>query len=255
MIYHGKLFELVRTVWNTENMPTEWKVAIICPTHKKGDRLNCDNYRGIALLNTAYKIFSGILLGRIKEYSEEIVGEYQCGTGRSTTDQIFSLRMILSKCWEVNIPVHQLFVDFKQAYDSINRSKLWFALEFLGVPTKLVSLCRMTITNSKCSVRVEGQLSKIFEVSSGVRQGDALSPVLFNLALEYVFRLSSLPQNNILYTKRNQVIGYADDICMLGRNAVAVKELFVRLEEPAREMGLRVNENKTLYMTTARGGV
>ena len=72
MIFHGgdelhdKLYQLMLTIWNSEELPTEWKVAILCPIHKKGDRLNCENYRGIALLNTAYKIFANILLERIK---------------------------------------------------------------------------------------------------------------------------------------------------------------------------------------------
>jgi Reverse transcriptase (RNA-dependent DNA polymerase) len=252
-----QLYELVLKVWQTESMPDEWKVAVLCPLHKKGDRLKCENFRGIALLCTAYKLFSLILLERIIPYAEEIIGDYQCGfrPNRSVTDQTFSLRMILSKCWEYNITVHQLFIDFKQAYDSLNRERLWFALEWLGVPKKLVSLCKLTVTDSRCCVKVEGRLSREFNVQSGVRQGDALSPILFSLALEYVFRLSKMPQDNILFDKSAQVLAYADDLCILGRSVAAVRELFIQLEPVAQEIGLVINESKTQYMSTTRKGV
>jgi len=80
-------------------MPTEWNVIIICPIHKKGDTMECSNYRGVSLLNRAYKIFSNILSARISPFAENIIGNYQCGfrKNRSTTNQIFMLRQILEK--------------------------------------------------------------------------------------------------------------------------------------------------------------
>ena len=66
--------------------------------------IDCDNYRGISLLSTSYKIFSNIHLPRMTPYANEIVGEYQCGfrSNRSTVDHIFSIRQILEKKWEYN---------------------------------------------------------------------------------------------------------------------------------------------------------
>lgn len=249
-----QLYRLMLTIWRTEQLPEEWKVAIVCPIHKKGDRLQCKNYRGISLLCCAYKIFSNILLVKMARYSEEIIGEYQCGfrPNRSTTDQTFALRMVLSKCWEYNRDIHQLFVDFRAAYDSIDRERLWSAMAWLGIPPKLVSLCRMTVAESQCRVRVERSLSESFHVSSGVRQGDGLSPVLFNLALEFVFRKASLPQDDYLLNKSLQVLAYADDICILGHNATTVQDCFSKLDEEGRKIGLQVNTDKTKYMVMAK---
>jgi hypothetical protein len=73
----------------------------------------------VALLSTAYKILSNILLARLTPHVSEIIGDRQCGfrRNRSTTDQIFYIRQILEKKWEFNGTVHQLFIDFKKAYD------------------------------------------------------------------------------------------------------------------------------------------
>lgn len=107
-------------------MPAEWNLGIICPLHKKGDQLLCSNYRGITLLNTIYKLLSNILYNRLLIYTENIVGQYQCGfrPNKSTTDQLFTLRQILEKTHEWSIDTYHTFIDFKAAYDNVKRSKL-----------------------------------------------------------------------------------------------------------------------------------
>jgi hypothetical protein len=94
--------------------------------YKKGDKTDCNNYRGFSLLSTTYKILSNILLARITPYVNEIIRDHQCGfrRNRSTMDPIFYIRQILEKKWEYNGTVHQLFIDLKKAYDSIKREVL-----------------------------------------------------------------------------------------------------------------------------------
>jgi sorting nexin-29 len=64
----------------------EWRIGIICPLLKKGDPMQCANYRGITLLNTTYKVFSKIVYARLLHYAENIIGKYQSGLsiGKST---------------------------------------------------------------------------------------------------------------------------------------------------------------------------
>ena len=89
--------------------------------------MQCKNYRGISLLCTGYKILTTVINNRLKKYTEHIIGEYQAGfgTGKSTTDQIFTVKKLLLKVWQHNVEIHQIFVDFQKAYDSIRRDKLY----------------------------------------------------------------------------------------------------------------------------------
>jgi hypothetical protein len=82
------IHKLIISIWNKEELPEDWKESVIVTIYKKGDKTDCNNYRGISLLPTTYKI-----------YTEEIIGDHQCGfrRNRSTTDHIFCIRQILEK--------------------------------------------------------------------------------------------------------------------------------------------------------------
>jgi hypothetical protein len=64
-------------------MPDQWKESIIVPVHKTGDKTDCNNYCGISLLSTSYKILSNILLSRLSPYIDEIIVDHQCGFRRN----------------------------------------------------------------------------------------------------------------------------------------------------------------------------
>jgi hypothetical protein len=104
-------------IWNKKELSDQCKESIIVPVHKKDDKTDCNNYRGISLLSISYKILSNILLSRLSPFIDEIFGAHQCGfrRDRSTIDKILCIRQILEKKWEYNETVHKLFVDFKKA--------------------------------------------------------------------------------------------------------------------------------------------
>ncbi|GFW37932.1 uncharacterized protein TNCV_4631331 [Trichonephila clavipes] len=73
------LDKIMVKIWETEKIPIEWEEGSVCPIFKKGYQLECRNYRGITLLNTAYKIFSNLLFARLQPYTGKVIGNYQCG--------------------------------------------------------------------------------------------------------------------------------------------------------------------------------
>ena len=130
------------------------------------------------------------MLSRLTPYAKEIIGDHQCGFRRngSTIDHIYCIRQILEKKWEYNEEVHQLFIDFKKAYDSVRREVLYKILIEFGNPKKLARLIKMSLTETYSRVRVGKNVSDRFPIRNGLRQGDALSPLLLNFALEYAIR-------------------------------------------------------------------
>jgi len=143
-----EIHKLIISIWNKEELPEEWKELIILHIYKKGVKTDCSNYRGISPLPTMYKILSNILLSRLTPYAEEIIVDHPCGfrRNRSTTHHIFCSCQILEKKWEYIETVHQLFIDFKKAYDSVRREVLNNILIEFDISVKLVRLIKMCLT-------------------------------------------------------------------------------------------------------------
>jgi sorting nexin-29 len=114
---------LITSICETEQIPDNWRIGIICPILKKEDKLDCNNYRGIALLNLVYKVLSSFINEKFKITSERITGEYHCGfrSDESTIDQLYIIRQLMEKHYAHALDLHVLFIDFTQAFDSVNR--------------------------------------------------------------------------------------------------------------------------------------
>jgi len=169
-------------------------------------------------LPTTYKILSNIPLSRLTPYAEEIIGDHQCGirSNVSTTNHIFCIRPILEKKWEYNEAVHQLFIEFKKACNSVRREGLYNILIELGIPMKLVRLIKMCLIETYSRVRVSKNLSEMFPIRNGFIQGDALSPLLFNFAFEYAITRVQVIQDGLKLNGTHRLLFYADDVTILG---------------------------------------
>ena len=127
--------KLMNSIWNRK-LTKRWKESIIVPTYKKGDETDCSNYAGMSLLLTTCKILSTILLSRLTPHAGQILGNFLCGFqhNRSSTDHLFWIFQILQKKWEYGVAVHQLFIDFKKAYDSVRKEVFYNNLTEFGKP-------------------------------------------------------------------------------------------------------------------------
>jgi hypothetical protein len=95
---------------------------------------------------------------------------------------------MLENKWEYNDTVHQLFIDFKKVYDSVRRKVLYNILTEFGITRKLVTLIQMRFNETYSTVRIGKYQSDTLPIQNGMKQGDSLSPLLFNFALEYATR-------------------------------------------------------------------
>ena len=189
-------------------------------------------------------------------YCENNIGEYQAGfrPGRGTVDQIFTLRQIMEKYREYGKESYHLFIDFKQAYDSIHRASMWHILQEFGVPHKLIRLVQMCYTNTRCRVRVAGNLTDSFSIEGGLKQGCCLSTLLFNLALEWIVRRTPIAREPIdIGDAKLDKLAFADDLDQMCESLYYLEDVFLIFSANAEVIGLHISEDKSKLLHQTRG--
>ena len=198
------LHQLLVTCWRNGTIPHEMRNASIITLYKnKGDKGDCNNYRGISLLSIAGKAIARVLLTRLQALAERVLPESQCGfrANRSTVDMIFSLRQLQEKCREQQRPLYMAFVDLTKAFDTVSRSGLYRALEAIGCPPILLSLTKAFHDEMQATVQYDGSKSDSFNIRSGVKQGCVLAPTLFGICLAVLLEtaLGNTPGDVLLH--------------------------------------------------------
>ena len=164
--------------------------------HKKKDRTEFGNYRGISLVAHAGKILLKIIARRLSEYYERvgILPEEQSGfePNRSATDMMFVTRRLQELARKKRIPLYVCFIDLTKAYDSVDRTLLWTVLARFGVPQNMISVIRQFPDGMRACVRLEDRVcSRWFGVEQGLRQGCVLAPLMFNIFFAEVINVAS----------------------------------------------------------------
>ena len=156
----------------------------------KGERSDCNNYRGISLLSIIGKVYAWVLLVHLQKLAEHIYPESQCGfqAERSMVDMVFSLHQLQDKCREQWMPLYIAFIDLTKAFDLVSRDGLFKALCKIGCPPRLHSLIKSFHSNMKGTVQFNSNLSKPFDMCSGVKQGFVLTPTLFGIFFALLLR-------------------------------------------------------------------
>ena len=260
------LVVLFSKVWCAESVPDDWSKGIIITVPKKGDSSHCSNNRGITLRSTASKLFQIIILQRLHDGLENLLRENQCGfrRNRSCVDQIYSLRCIIHNCIDYNIPLYINFVDFKAAFDSINRNFIWRAFDYYGLPQKYIRVFQAFFDNTISTVRHNGELSDWFSVNSGTGQGDIQGPPVFNVCINLAAQLAesskvltkgAVLQKATLPTQEDFAVldtDYADDMAVLDNTKEGLQETTDLLCKFSAYAGLKVNAKKTQSMAVSK---
>ena len=133
-------------------------------------------------------MFAILLYNRLSQIVEQEIGNYQMEfrPNRSTIDNIFIVRQIYEKCHEYNVDLHNIIIDFSQAFDKVNRDVIYNSLTKYNVPDKLIKQIKLIMQRTKMKVKVNNSYSEWFKTKTGVRQGDPLSVLLFSVVLDSV---------------------------------------------------------------------
>ena len=238
-----------------EGYPEGWRVSAVCPVPKKAGAVERDDHRGIAVGTALAKLFSLVLLGRLDEWAEQhgvrAVGQYGFRKGRGTADAAFVLSHVVETYGARRKPVYAVFVDFRKAYDSVDRDTLWRCLAQLGVRGNMLQTLRDMYGDVRLRVRAGSALGPEFAAARGVRQGDPLSPLLFGLLLERIEPVlgdASLGAGVMVGQQRVVTLMYADDLVVLGEDPDSVQRVLSELNRCCACLMMEVNVGKTVGM-------
>ena len=197
-----------------------------------------------------YKLYSSIINNRLTIWSEnnnKIVDE-QNGfrKKRSTIDQLSSLTNIIDTRKKLKRSTFCAFIDFKKAYDFINRGKLWTRLQNIGVSSKMLVAVKSLYTSVSSCVRVNNFYTNWFEVNSGLRQGCSLSPLLFNLFInDLALRIKSLGRGVSIDDENVSILMYADDIVLIAENEEDLQHMLNELNNWCDINSMTINLTKS----------
>jgi hypothetical protein len=236
--------------------PEAWRISKIISIPKKGPSTSLKNQRGIALECTLAKLLNSILRNRLVPPIDPRLLAVQSGfrPGRSTVEQIATVRSIIETCKTRHRSVSLVFVDFRKAFDSIDRSAISSILIMYGVPQLLVTAVMELYYNTKAFVQVGNDRTEDFVTSSGVLQGDTLAPFLFIVILDCVLRRSLKEADGYVVSRRRSrrhlavtlaALAFADDIALACKDPEAAQRSLTRLCEEGARVGLIINAKKT----------
>lgn len=249
---HNAILAVFNFVFGKGEYPQIWSEGLINPVYKAGKTTDPDNYRKITLLSTMGKLFDGILNNRLCFVKDvlNLNDPYQNGfkQGVQSTDNLFILNSIIEKYEAKKAPLYICFVDFKSAFDHINRSALLYKLLTQGFHGKFFRILRSLFDNTKSRVKWDNQIGELFENVYGVLQGGVISPSLFKSYIDDMRQyLGDIAGVNIGESHTNHLL-QADDLILLSETRAGLQKLLNRLHTYCKRWHISLNVTKTKVM-------
>jgi hypothetical protein len=152
----------------------------------------------------------------------------------------------------VNGTLQQLFKDFKKSYNLVRREVLYNILIEFGITRKLGGLIKMCLNETYSKVCVGKNMSVMFPTQNGLKQGDAVTALLFNFPFDYAIRRLQENQGGLKLDGTQQLLAYADDVNIVGENIYTIKKNIEALLGARMDAGQEVNPEKTKYILMSR---
>ena len=230
------------------------------------DKKSLKNWRPITLLSTLYKIISGVIGNRFKQFLPKIIalgqegfvdGRYMGEVTRLLYDTIYDAYSTKGKTGII------MSIDFEKAFDSVSFSFMEKVIETAGFPKIMQTWVKILLKGFKSHINNAGNLLKLIELGRGARQGDPIASILFVLSIEILLIAIRNNQKIEPYVLERPVIGqaiktkvgaYADDVTIImPRNERSLKEVVSTLDKFETLAGLRVNKDKTQMLRIGKG--
>ena len=249
---HNAIKKLFNKIFTLGIYPDCWATGCITNIHKKGSLLDPSNYRSITITSSLGKLFNSILATRLQKYLEKykIIAPEQIGFTKdsSTSDHIFTLNTIINKYTnKTSQKLYACFVDFKQAFDRVWHLGLFYKLSKMNINNHFLKILKSMYNNIKLSVKTRNHLTDQFQSHIGIRQGDNISPLLFNLynndLPQHIANLGNTDPVTIGETTINCLM-YADDVVLLSTSRNGLQRCIQGIEQFSKKLQLEVNKKQ-----------
>ena len=244
------LFVLMTRLWSFEiPLPQIDRLGRLVPIPKKSAATSVD-------ATTFYKIYAILVFRKVRSRVKEFVSWTQAGfiKGRSCANNLWILRRVAERSIEFNVPVYCALVDYKGAFDALNRTTLGRVLGLFLSPN-MVRRVLCLYFDAKAMVSVGGSDGPEFELSRGVRQGCPASPSFFTVALAFISW--SFGQNFGGLGLANHVLSsleYADDQILFTLTADGLQNMLDFIVSTGEPFGLRLSAKKCELICFHRPG-
>ena len=211
------------------------------------------NYRGIAISSCLGKTFNSILNSRMEDIIADwgIQNDLQIGfeTGKSIADHIFILTTLIHQARVCKQNMYLAFIDMRQAYDRVDRTKLFKKLISYQIPAQITRIVMDQYDKVQYCVLTEEGRSLFFIMAQGLKQGDPFSPRLFNLYIMDIIRIFKMESDPLfLQGKAIYILCFADDLLLLSSSPCGLQVSLNNLASYSDKWSLEVNTKKTKAM-------
>jgi hypothetical protein len=248
------LTEICNEVYNTGTIPDEMTHCIFVKIPIKANAIDCTDYRTLCLMSNITKIILRVITARNRRTFERESGRMQSGfiQGMGTREGIFNLRIITEKLLEKHKRIYVCFIDYKKAFDRVFHAKLIEALKRLEIDGKDLNLITNLYWQQTASIKTEDGQSSSFDIKRGVRQGCVISPSLFNVYTENIFKVFEDQPGIKMFGEYINNLRYADDTVLLAESEEELQALVDVVKEESYKYGLEMNTKKTKTMVIRR---
>lgn len=254
--------ELFNACFSSGLTPSCWKQAIIFPIPKSttNDPKIPINYRGISLLSCISKVYTSLLNERMVKHFEKnnILVDEQNGfrKKRSCMDHTFSISSIIKNRMQENKSTFTAFLDLKKAFDYVNRDLLYYKLLLANIDGNMYTSIKTLYNNTEACIQLNNNFTSWFPTSSGVRQGDSLSPSLFALFInDMAIEVKNLNRGVSFGDLNVSIFLYADDIVILAENEYDLQVQLDCIDNWCRKWQLLVNGTKSQIVHFRKKGI
>jgi len=247
-----KVLTLVNLVFAKGEIPSAFcnGILVLIPKTAQGE------YRGIALLEIVYKLVSAIINRRLADAIQFHDAIHGFRAGRGTGTAIIEVKLLMQLAKRSSKPLYMVFLDLKKAYDTLDRGRTLEILEGYGVGANLRRIISRIWDGDTMVPKQSGYFGEPFRASRGVRQGDIVSPIIFNIIADAVIRDWEVRMGDGREMRREtKAQFYADDGLLSGEDPTEVQRGLDILTDLFARVGLKMNATKTEAMIMTGGKV